>query len=49
MRVVEVITGDHKTRYAVVDDDGDIVGPVVRYLKHLDATGKLAIPCVSTR
>nr|MDQ2830038.1 site-specific integrase [Chloroflexota bacterium] len=40
MRAVEVSTGDHKTRYVVVDDDGDLVGPVVRYLKYLDATGK---------
>lgn len=40
MRVVEVSTGERKTRYVVLDDSGDLVVPVVRYLKHLDAAGK---------
>jgi integrase/recombinase XerD len=40
MRTVEVTTADLKTRYVVVDDDGELVAPIVRYLKHLDVTGK---------
>lgn len=40
MRTVEVVTTDGKTRYIVVDEDGELVEPVARYLKYLDEAGK---------
>lgn len=40
MRVQEALTRDGRVRYLLVTDDGDIVEPVARYLKYLDATGK---------
>lgn len=36
----EALTRDRLTRYLLVTDEGDIVEPVARYLKYLDATGK---------
>lgn len=36
MRVVDVQTPDRRRRCVVIDDDGNLVAPVVRYLKHLD-------------
>jgi len=40
VRVQEAVTRDGLTRYLLVTDEGDIVEPVARYLKYLDATGK---------
>jgi len=39
MRVIEVQTSQHDRRYVLVDDDGELVIPVVRFLKHLDQRG----------
>ncbi len=39
MRLAEVLTSDHHTRYVVLDDQGSLVTPLVRYLKHLDQRG----------
>jgi site-specific recombinase XerD len=39
MRVVTVRTDRHRERYVVVDDVGDFVRPVGRFLKHLDDRG----------
>lgn len=39
MRVVEIETGDQKIRYVVIDDEGRLVEPVIRYLKYLDRIG----------
>jgi integrase/recombinase XerD len=39
MQVVEVETQDHQKRYVVIDDEGVLVEPVVRYLKYLDRIG----------
>ncbi|MFL5629378.1 MAG: site-specific integrase [Ktedonobacteraceae bacterium] len=39
MRLAEVLTGDHRTRYVVLDDHGCLVTLLVRYLKHLDQRG----------
>lgn len=39
MRVVEVETQDQKIRYVVIDEDGKLVEPIVRYLKYLDRIG----------
>ncbi len=41
MRVQEIVTPQyHHKRYVVVDERGDLVIPVVRYLKYLDAIGR---------
>jgi len=41
MRVQEIVTPQHHhKRYIVVDDSGDLIVPVVRYLKYLDAIGR---------
>src|SRR6266566_2474701 len=41
MRVQEIVTPQHhQKRYIVVDDSGDLIVPVVRYLKYLDAIGR---------
>lgn len=40
MRVQEIVTPQHHKRYVVVDEDGDLIIPVVRYLKYLDAIGR---------
>src|SRR2546425_12465969 len=39
MRVVEIETQDLQRRYVVIDDEGNLVEPVVRYLKYLDQRG----------
>src|SRR5258707_9813361 len=39
MRVVEVETPEGQRRYVVIDEDGKLIGPVVRYLKYLDQIG----------
>src|SRR2546425_8158760 len=39
MQVVEIETQDQQRRYVVVDDEGVLVEPVVRYLKYLDRIG----------
>jgi integrase/recombinase XerD len=39
MQVVEVETQDHQKRYVVIDDEGVLIEPVVRYLKYLDRIG----------
>ncbi len=39
MRVVEVETPNHQKRYVVINDTGEIVDPIVRYLKYLDRLG----------
>src|SRR6266568_1405096 len=36
MRVVEIETQDQKVRYVVVDEEGNLVIPIVRYLRYLD-------------
>jgi integrase/recombinase XerD len=38
MRVVEIETQNHQIRYVVVDEEGRLVVPIVRYLKYLDRT-----------
>ena len=40
MLVQEIVTPRHQKRYVVVDENGDLVIPVVRYLKYLDAIGR---------
>ncbi|ASA20259.1 tyrosine-type recombinase/integrase [Paenibacillus donghaensis] len=40
MRVQEVILNDNKKRYLLLDEVGVPVVPVMKYLKHLDQTGK---------
>jgi integrase/recombinase XerD len=40
MRVQEIRTSDSHKRYVVVDGDGNLVVPVVRYLKYLHAIGR---------
>jgi integrase/recombinase XerD len=40
MRVQEIRTSDHHKRYVVVDGNGNLVVPVVRYLKYLNAIGR---------
>ncbi len=39
MRVVEIDTQDQQRRYVVIDDEGMLVEPIVRYLKYLDRIG----------
>ena len=39
MRLTEVFTSDHRIRYVVLDDQGELVIPLVKYLKHLDQRG----------
>jgi integrase/recombinase XerD len=40
MRVQEIRTSDYQKRYVVVDGNGNLVVPVVRYLKYLNAIGR---------
>jgi hypothetical protein len=40
MSVAEVLTGNARTRYVVVDDHGDLVEPIARYPKYVDLCGK---------
>ena len=39
MRVVEIQTAAQQRRYVVIDDEGALVEPIVRYLKYLDRIG----------
>ena len=39
MRVVEIETQNQQRRYVVIDDEGMLVEPIVRYLKYLDRIG----------
>lgn len=39
MRVIEVQTSQDERRYVVIDDQGIMIEPIVRYLKYLDRTG----------
>lgn len=39
MRVMHVSLADHQRRYVLLDEEGHLVEPVVRYLKHLDRRG----------
>jgi site-specific recombinase XerD len=40
MTVAEVVTVNGRSRYVVVDNHGDLVEPIARYLKYLDLCGK---------
>ena len=40
MRMQAIVTQHNQKRYVVVDEGGDLVTPVVRYLKYLDAIGR---------
>src|SRR2546430_8047635 len=40
MTVAEVVTGNGRLRYVVVDNHGELVEPIARYLKYLDLCGK---------
>lgn len=40
MRVQEIVTPHRQKRYVVIDDSGNLVVPIVRYLKYLDAIGR---------
>ena len=40
MRIQEIQTSDYLKRYVVVDGNGNLVVPVVRYLKYLNAIGR---------
>jgi integrase/recombinase XerD len=39
MHLTAITTSDGRTRYVVLDDNGELVVPIVRYLKHLDLRG----------
>jgi integrase/recombinase XerD len=39
MRVVEIERQDGQRRYVVIDEEGGLVEPIVRYLKYLDCVG----------
>jgi integrase/recombinase XerD len=39
MRVVEIEIQDQQGRYVVIDEEGMLVEPIVRYLKYLDRIG----------
>ncbi|BCL83924.1 hypothetical protein ccbrp13_63890 [Ktedonobacteria bacterium brp13] len=39
MRVVEIEIQDSQRRYVVIDEAGELVEPIVRYLKYLDCIG----------
>ena len=40
MRVQEILTAEHEIRYVIVDESGNLIIPVVRYLKYLQAIGR---------
>src|SRR5712691_7316058 len=40
MRVQEILTADREIRYVIVDEGGNLIIPVVRYLKYLHAIGR---------
>jgi hypothetical protein len=39
MRLNEIVTSEGYIRYLVLDDDGELIIPIARYLKHLDLRG----------
>ena len=39
MHVVEIEIQDGQSRYVVINEAGELVGPIVRYLKYLDCIG----------
>ena len=39
MHVIEVQTSQDERRYVVIDDQGTMIEPIVRYLKYLDRIG----------
>ncbi|MDC3412884.1 transposase [Terrihalobacillus insolitus] len=39
MRVQEIIVSDNTRRYLLVDQNGEFVKPVVKFLKYKDTTG----------
>jgi integrase/recombinase XerD len=39
MRLSEVLTHDQRVRYVVLDNEGCLIEPIARYLKHLDQRG----------
>ncbi len=39
MHVVEIQTQDHQRRFVVINDAGDLVEPIMQYLKYLDRIG----------
>jgi integrase/recombinase XerD len=39
MRIVEIETQECQKRYVVIDDEGELVEPIVRFLKYLDRIG----------
>ena len=39
MRVIEIQNRESQRRYVVIDEEGLLVEPVVRYLKYLDGIG----------
>jgi integrase/recombinase XerD len=39
MQVIEIETQDQQKRYVVIDDEGTLIEPIVRYLKYLDRIG----------
>ncbi len=39
MHVVEIETQNQQRRYGVIDEEGMLVEPIVRYLKFLDQIG----------
>ena len=40
MRVQEILTAEHEIRYVIVDESGNLIIPVVRNLKYLQAIGR---------
>ncbi len=40
MRVQEILTVDQRKRYVIVDEQGSLVVPAIRYLKYLDGIGR---------
>jgi integrase/recombinase XerD len=47
MRVVEIERQDGQRRYVVIDEDGGLVEPIVRYLKYLDSIGSARLTLCS--
>ncbi len=39
MRVIEIQRQDSQRRYVVIDEEGSLIEPIVRYLKYLDSIG----------
>jgi integrase/recombinase XerD len=39
VRVIEIQRQDSQRRYVVIDEEGSLIEPIVRYLKYLDSIG----------